>query len=244
MTILSLNVWGGQRCAALLPFIAANAATVDVFCLQEMTSAEIPVVHSQRDKMTLDLAEQIQSLLPNHQLTQAPSREQWGEQLALAVRRSLRIYQSDYRRIVAAGPPGIDSSGGAFLQTVTVEHAGRPLRIGHLHGYWERDEGEDKPPRDEQIANLMAWIDEETSPVVLCGDFNMNRASRGIDRLSARLTNLIRTHDVPTTRPRWNAYHGTVADYCFVSPELAVRSFTVLSDDVSDHLPLMLQLES
>lgn len=242
MTILSLNVWGGQKREALLEFLSSHAGAVDVFCLQEMTSASVPVEHKDRAVMTLDLAEQISQVLPDHELRLAPSRQQWGELLVLAVQKTLPVLDQGHTKVVTNGPPNRPSSKGAYLQFVRLTGEHQPITIANLHGYWEPDEGEDKPPRDEQVDNLVKFIDQQTNPVILCGDFNMNRNSRGIDRLSDRLTNLIRTHQVTTTRPAWNAYHGIVTDYMFVSPELPVRSFEVLTDDVSDHLALLVDV--
>ena len=52
---------------------------------------------------------------------------------------------------------------------------------------------------------------------------------------------------IPTTRSRLNPYFGTPqeqphADYAFVSPELQVADFMVPDVQISDHLPMILDL--
>ncbi len=246
MIILSLNVWGGQRHDDLLSFIEARRESVDVFCLQEMFTNTVEPNDFFRNIVVLDLAEQLKDVLPNHTLALGPSRDTTGEQLAFFVANQLPILKQEQRQLYKRRDllvhPGLPEES-VYLLAITVKTASHPLAIAQLHGYWEKDQGEDKPPRDEQITKTLEFVEAQHTPVVLCGDFNMNTKTRGITRVTEKLRNLTQEHGITSTRPQSNPYRDTVGDYMFVSPELAVKSFAVLPDVVSDHLPLLVEVE-
>ena len=58
--------------------------------------------------------------------------------------------------------------------------------------------------------------------------------------LEANLQNLIKTHDIRSTRTGLYSKEEKYADYVLISPEIIVNSFTVLADEISDHAPLFL----
>jgi hypothetical protein len=59
--------------------------------------------------------------------------------------------------------------------------------------------------------------------------------------------NLIGDYQIITTRNNlaWSLYPDKqyFADYVFASPEIKVKSFEVPNNEVSDHLPLILEIE-
>lgn len=243
MTILTLNIWGGRRHKALVEFVRKQSTDVDVFCFQEINSGAIPVTADQlrrhQEGVVEDMFEQIQAVLPAFTGLMAPKQDNYGN--AMFVRSAIPV-TNHATHFLYGQRDGLDgtnySTHGVNLLEVTLTYADSPLRVMTTHGYWERDEGEDKPPRDQQISKILELIEQSNTPVVLGGDFNMNTRTNGIARLSQRLTNLGQQHGYATTRPAFCAYHGTVADYLFASPELEVSSFAVLPDEVSDHLAL------
>ena len=58
------------------------------------------------------------------------------------------------------------------------------------------------------------------------------------------MRNLIKESGVTATRPeRYFPYPDKFCDYILVDRDIAVKDFRVLQDEVSDHLPLVLDFE-
>jgi endonuclease/exonuclease/phosphatase family metal-dependent hydrolase len=81
----------------------------------------------------------------------------------------------------------------------------------------------------------------------LIGDFNLLPETESVRLLAAGLRNLVIERAIPSTRSRLNPYYGTPqeqphADYAFTSPGLQVADFQVPDAEISDHLPMILDL--
>jgi endonuclease/exonuclease/phosphatase family metal-dependent hydrolase len=57
------------------------------------------------------------------------------------------------------------------------------------------------------------------------------------------MKNLIRTYGVTSTRNHHFQYPDKYCDYILTDSEIKVKEFTVLPDEVSDHLALLLEWE-
>lgn len=57
------------------------------------------------------------------------------------------------------------------------------------------------------------------------------------------MNNLIRTHNIDSTRTSLYSKEEKYADYVLISPEIVVKNFERLSDEVSDHSPLFLEFD-
>ena len=54
---------------------------------------------------------------------------------------------------------------------------------------------------------------------------------------------MIKEYNITSTRTKIYQKLDKYADYFFISPELNIKSFEVLSDQVSDHSSLLLELQ-
>ena len=61
--------------------------------------------------------------------------------------------------------------------------------------------------------------------------------------LEQHLRNLTREYAVTSTRSSHYSKNGKFADYIFTSADVRVLDFHVLEDEVSDHLPLLLEID-
>ena len=59
----------------------------------------------------------------------------------------------------------------------------------------------------------------------------------------APMINLITTNHIPTTRNALFPWPDKFADYTLVTPDIVVHDFEVVSNEVSDHLPMVLKFE-
>jgi len=103
------------------------------------------------------------------------------------------------------------------------------------------------------VYTVFRLLDEIDGPVILMGDFNMRPSNILIDMLRERLfdTALIRDEYIPTF-PSYiypEGYHPgdetppCKIDYIFVSKHFKTLSFDVVNTSISDHMPVIVELE-
>ena len=255
MKILTLNIWGGRAGSKeLLSFIESHKDDVDIFCFQEVWSA--PYTHLEGTKAGgLEINHQnimvyalqgISEALPDHQYFFHPHHlENYG--LMMLVRKGITILGSGdvfvhkYREYIPEGDIGHHARN---VQYVTVEQDGVPITVLNFHGLWNGRGKTDSDERIEQSKNVINFITQLTTPVVLCGDFNLLPDTESIKMFErGGLRNLIRENGITSTRTSLYTKPEKFADYIFVSPEITVKDFTVLSDEVSDHAPLSIEIQ-
>ena len=78
---------------------------------------------------------------------------------------------------------------------------------------------------------------------ILCGDFNLLPNTESLAILSEDMKNLVKDFDITSTRSKLYTKPEKFADYILVSPDVSVKKFTVMQDEVSDHLPLLLEFD-
>ena len=78
----------------------------------------------------------------------------------------------------------------------------------------------------------------------MCGDFNLLPDTESIKILeSSGLRSLIKEYNITSTRTSFYTKPAKYADYILVTPGIEVKDFKVLTDEVSDHSPLFLEIE-
>ena len=103
------------------------------------------------------------------------------------------------------------------------------------------------------VYTIFRLLDEIEGPVILMGDFNMRPSNILIDMLREKLfdTALIRDEYIPTF-PSYIYPEGYTScdktppckiDYIFVSNHFKTLSFDVLKNSISDHMPVVAELE-
>ncbi|MCL2228615.1 MAG: endonuclease/exonuclease/phosphatase family protein [Firmicutes bacterium] len=120
---------------------------------------------------------------------------------------------------------------GRAIQNVVLEVEGQKVQLINLHGIWNA--GQMGDARTLKQCQFILDNLEKDMPVIVAGDFNLVPKSESIQLLNKHLTNLISENKVVSTRPD----EGTTVDYIFVRG-INVKSFKVLKNDISDHLPL------
>jgi endonuclease/exonuclease/phosphatase (EEP) superfamily protein YafD len=250
MRIVSLNAWGGALWQPLSNFLRQEASSTDVFCLQESYRGSPETFGG---GARLDFHDQVAALLPGFTGTFVPvCRQLSGEfGLSLFVREALMpVFDSQF--VVGTygeiGP--VLESGRRNVPVVlqNVHMAG--LTVAHFHGVAYPGHKLDTTERLMQSEALAQSVRTSAVPVILCGDLNLQPDTKSIRLLEQiPLRNLIAEFGIQSTRPEHHLEHYPpeerqyFADYMFVSPEVAVRSFEVPTIDVSDHLPLILETE-
>lgn len=117
--------------------------------------------------------------------------------------------------------------------------------ITNVHGLWEKSNKGDSPLKLEQsrrIVQALGYLQLRfDGELVVMGDFNLLPDTESIAIIERfGLRNLIKEHNVTSTRSSIYTKEIRYADYVFVSAGVQVNDFQVLPDEVSDHLPLLL----
>jgi endonuclease/exonuclease/phosphatase family metal-dependent hydrolase len=85
---------------------------------------------------------------------------------------------------------------------------------------------------------------------IIGGDLNLMPDTESVRMFAANgYRDLIAEFKIPTTRNRlvWDKFPDSkqyYSDYVFVSPEVKVREFSVPNNEISDHLPLIVDIQS
>jgi endonuclease/exonuclease/phosphatase (EEP) superfamily protein YafD len=99
--------------------------------------------------------------------------------------------------------------------------------------------------RNQQMADLAAYVRGLKGPVIVTGDFNTSPYSRAYADFLL-VSGLVTTRQPGTFLPTWSGkvpwLLRTPIDQMFVTPDIAVRSFRVGKPAGSDHAPLIAEL--
>lgn len=240
MKLISLNLWGGRIYQPLVKFLKEHR-DVDIFCFQEVYNNAEKI--SDEFKARPNLLAELRELLPEHTAFFRPSiKDVYG--IGIFVKKEIPVSEEGefyiYENPNYSGHSGNHSRN---LQWIKFKANGKDYSIMNVHGLWTGKGKTDTPERIEQSRKIKEIVSSFDGSKVLCGDFNLLPDTESIKMLEEDMINLIKKHDIKSTR----SYHYTkpekFADYIFVSPNVKVKKFEVLQEPVSDHLPLMLEFE-
>ncbi len=251
MKLVSLNIWGGKISDPLVVFIKEHALETDVFCFQEVLKGGTG--KTAREEMK-DCYERIVGLLPGHTSYFSGYGEggYYSESLkgldfdygvACFVKKNLKQSLVGSVTLYDLGTKWNDYDGGfAAGASIAVNVAGHV--IVNVHGLWQGSIKKDSEARFEQSKRILSLASKVTGKEIICGDFNLEPDTKSIGMIEGLPTrNLIKEYGITSTRSSHYKKPLRFSDYMLVSPEVDVVDFKVLSDEVSDHLPLYLEFK-
>ncbi len=243
-----------------MDFIKKHAPDTDIFCLEEMPFGS--KAGENGDGTRDNLCAELEAALPDFQAFKfvAPAGSQLTDMhvgretrvgMVIFIRKNIPTSDYGWFFTYPEDSPDVrleDKDTGNF-QHLIFEVGGKKYVLGHVHGLWQLSGKFDTPERLEQSQRLVKFFGEHSGPRILCGDFNLRPgdSAQSLAILDAALKNLIQEYNIENTRtPLYKdmeKYKDYIADYVFVSPEVKVKDFKVLPDEVSDHAALMLKFE-
>lgn len=130
-----------------------------------------------------------------------------------------------------------------------IEHAvlsiqGNKYNIYNLHGIWGKD-GKDSERRLKMSKVLIEEV-KDKERVILAGDFNLNPDTKTIRNIEEYLCNVFKNKLITTFNMKQKKkpeLAKSVVDMVFVSPDINVIGYSCPKVDISDHLPLVCDLE-
>jgi endonuclease/exonuclease/phosphatase family metal-dependent hydrolase len=229
MKIIFLNVWNAKMREPLADFIREQARDTDVFCLQEVYGRARRLLGGLLPGYRRATALKYVTLRdPFAQATYVRAGLEAGEPAALCERQPRRC--------------GLGICTPVRLGRATVS-------IVNVHGLAQPGDKRDNPERLAQSRGIIEFCAALPGPKIIGGDFNLMPDTESL-RMFAKngYRDLVADFKVPTTRNRlaWVNYPGKeqyYSDYVFASPELKIKTFAVPRNEISDHLPLIIEIE-
>ena len=233
MRVLFLNLWDGELSDALRLFLDEQR-DIEVFCFQEFRDADDVLPEFLRAYQKFTVSKQIAARVnysqavyvhPSWRVDNIVELMRPDPEIGLALGLRVSLLEKSYEIINVQGTP-------------------RALQ----DGVWQvNDDKKDFPARLRQSQTLREFAQKQIAPIVMGGDFNVSPDSESIEIFRrAGYQDLIRDYKIATTRNHfsWERYvtKHFYSDYVFLSPELTVKNFIVPNVEVSDHLPLILEI--
>lgn len=125
----------------------------------------------------------------------------------------------------------------------------KPLSLCNVHGIWKPGDKFDTPGRLKQSSQIIDFLKNIDTPKIIGGDFNLEFDTQSVKMFEDNgYINLIKKYNISTTRNNlsWARFPDNkqyFADYVFISPDVNVLNFSVPNIEVSDHLPLILEIK-
>ncbi len=255
MKLISLNTWGGRAGKEnLLSFFKKYKDSVDIFCLQEIWSA--PYTHLEgvvaggkeidHSEIMVHGLQQISELLSEFTPYFRPHHgDHYG--LLIFVRKTIQV--KDEGEIFVYKHKGYKPEGdignhARNIQFINLVENGNSLTVINFHGLWNGKGKGDSEDRIVQSRNIGNFIMTVKNNIIFCGDFNLSPQTESIKLIeNLGLRNLIVENNIQSTRTSFYKKPDKFADYMFVSPNIKIKDFRVLLDEISDHAPLLLESE-
>lgn len=239
MKILQLNVWTGRIKGALLNFIEQN--DFDLICMQE-------AVWSPKSDMLEVFSDSVEQIKTASHLPYESRAINWtirafNSKIHQGIVILSREQITDEKIELIYGKPEIaDSSQKLSDHCYTAQFVKlkNGLNVINYHGYWLPS-----PIGDDTTISTMKKVadiaKDITGPLVMCGDLNVTHESPAMRELDF-LKDLTHEHHITNTLVGLK-FNGQVAcDHILVNDEVEVLDFKVLDDIVSDHKPLIAEI--
>lgn len=248
--LLCLNVWiGGVLFPEMVEFLQSQQA--DILLLQEVFNGEDETLAPQYRTYT-ELLKQL--AMPHGVFAPAFTEIVDGKEIVQGNAVLSRFPLEEISTVYYDVPFGVrQNERSAFhlsprnLQHVLVHLPEKNLHVLNTQGIW----GEDGNDSERRLLMSQKIVDEvgSNTPLVLGGDFNIRSHTQTIYNIESRLRNLFQD-ELQTTfnikrkdLAKYPGFADAVVDMLFVSEDIQVLSKSCPEVDVSDHLPLVCEME-
>lgn len=243
MKIICLNTWGGVLKDELRDFLIKQSTDTNIFCFQEVYDR---VTNPRKVVSNIDcnLLANLREWLPEYNNFYAPQQDN-DKGLAIFAKQAIDISEIGDEFVYRHKNAMINDDSetiGSNVQFLKFKQNKKDYTVINFHGFWSHEGKVDTKNRILQSQKIVDFIKTKTSgEVILCGDFNLGPNTKSIAMIDDCLCNLIKKYNISGTRSKYYEKQDKFADYVFVSNGINISKFKILSDQVSDHLPIMLE---
>lgn len=243
VNVMSLNIWCGKMREPLEPFLKKYSGEADIFFFQEV--AEF-VGLDRSDKFIG--RQELESMFPSFQYFYVMQQNDMAHPLLDSVPFHMLqgIYVHKSFLVERSWSVDVLHDNSHRLQLLSLQKDGEAFCVANYHGVQRI--GEPKIDTDER------WLQAEivrrevmslSCPYIFGGDLNLVPENKSFQAMTEGMRDLVKEYGVESTRNEHFPYlhESTYSDYLLTNPEMRVDDFKVLPDIVSDHQPLMLNVE-
>ncbi len=226
MKIIFLNTWQGERRDELKEFIEQQSPSTDIFCFQELSD---------------EIKDDCDRILQNYQSYNS------NKYLSAHDRFDQTTYVKNGISVISHETLLSEATDCGLALYVEIQVGTNSILICNVHGMARPGDKLDSPGRVKQSKTLVDFFDTKPGLKIIGGDFNLSPDTKSVAIFKdAGYRNLISEFNIETTRNHftWDKYPDDkqyYADYVFVSEDVQVRSFQVPQNEISDHLPQLLE---
>lgn len=228
MKIIFLNTWNGKIRDGITEFIKKHSIDTDIFCFQEIYP-----------EMRLLCKDMLSNYNEIHAYKDLGDGDDFPQ--GTYVRKKIEVISSVIFESQMDRGLGINTE---------ITFKNKIIHLCNFHGRAYPGDKLDMPGRLLQSKGLIEFYKDKNGAKIIGGDFNMLPDTESI-RMFAKngYRDLIKEFNVKTTRNRlaWKMYPDNpqyYSDYVFISPDVTIRNFSVPDIEISDHLPLILEVEA
>ena len=127
---------------------------------------------------------------------------------------------------------------GRALQVCEIEVDGKIIQVANVHGTYSSDKL-DSERSIKQSQFILSKLQAKNLPSILLGDFNVLPTTESIGLINKNYNNINNTFRISRTVPS-----GKMIDYVFLSKELIAGKLVVEEIGISDHYPIILEVEN
>lgn len=232
MKIIFFNVWNFKITEPMIEFVKKQSANTDVFCFQEAY-----------DKPRWICSKILEDFNEYHEFKYIPNNTDTYEDefpQATYIKKTLKLTQ--YEVLLK------DEAGTGLALHTQLNVNGVLVNVCNVHGVSKPGNKLDDPYRLVQSAKIIEYYKDVEGIKIIGGDFNLEKNTESVQMFSkAGYTDLILEYNIPTTRNNlvWSRYPDNkmyYSDFVFTSPQCKVVNFEVPNIEISDHLPIILEI--
>lgn len=131
------------------------------------------------------------------------------------------------------------------LQHVVLDTPDGEINVFNLHGTWDLD-GDNFSEKRRQMSEAILKATKDKENVLLAGDTNAKPTNQAMRNLEPQLVNVF-GEELTTTfnmsRKDMPGYATAAVDMIFVSPDVKILGKKCPDVDISDHLPMVVEVE-
>lgn len=228
MKIIFLNVERGIKAKELKDFILTHSKNTDIFCFQESNDKDSHLFC--QDYLSKDY----QFFFDKKRINPQDIFFQ-----STFIKKNISVLKT---QTIGQGNLKI----GLALLTQIKTDKDKILNVCNVHGYaWPGDK-QDTPDRLYQSQLIIDSLRDFSGPKIIGGDFNLDKDIKSTQIFEENnYKSLIKEFDIKNTRNEvsWQKYDNKqhFADHTFVTKDLKIKNFTVPYNEISDHLPMILE---